>query len=118
MALNVRVTQIGQTAVNKPFFEVLYNGRRYVARTNDDGKIEFVSPVFLKSLGVNSLVHQQFYQPDSDVLKLFKTSSGITELDTRFAYVTLGSGLGFITEFSPLKGFSSLAISNALWQTL
>lgn len=115
---NVRVTQIGQVAVNKPFFEVLVNDRRYVATVNTDNRIEFVSSAFLKSLGVNSLVYQQFYQPDSSMLRMFNAQGNVTNLDQRFPYQNLGSGLAFIAAYSPIKGFSSIAPSNSLWQTL
>ncbi|MVM34867.1 hypothetical protein GO755_32865 [Spirosoma sp. HMF4905] len=106
---NVRIAQIGQVAVNRPFYEVFINGKRFAAVVNKSGKVEFVPPRFLKEIGIGSVYADTFRDSlDSEVITAMNISGTTTVLDSRFAVVNYGTGLAFVADFLPYKGWSGL----------
>ena len=107
---NVRIAQLGQTAVNRPFYEVLTNGKRYAFATGENGRVYFKGRAWLQSLGVNSLVAGQFQDGlDTDISTPLKLDYvGSTDRAQFFQSVTLGSGLAFVSDFTPLKGWVNM----------
>lgn len=109
MPQTVRITQIGQVAVNRPFYEILINGKRFAAVVNIYGRVEFVLPRFLKEIGISSVYADTFRQSlDAEVIQAMNISGNTTALDSRFAVVNYGTGLAFVADFLPYKGWSGL----------
>lgn len=107
--LNARISQIGQTAVNRPFFEVHYNGRRYAAFVNRTNQVEFVRPKTLCEMGISSMYANQFQtELNPEIIAAMKITGTVTAFDKRFPHVTLGTGLGFVDNFLPYKGWKLL----------
>lgn len=106
---NVRIAQIGQVAVNRPFYEVLINGKRFAAIVNKLNKVEFVLPRVLKELGVSSVYTDTLRDSlDSEVISAMVISGTTTVFDDRFPVVNYGTGLAFVADFLPYKGWSAL----------
>ena len=107
--LNAKISQIGQTAVNRPFFEVLFNGRKYAAFVNRANKVEFVRPKTLCDMGITSLYANQF-EPElnQEITSAMKIVGSETAFDKRFPNVSLGTGLAFVDGFLPYKGWPFL----------
>jgi hypothetical protein len=106
---NVRVAQIGQTAINQPFFEVLVNSKKYAFGVNQAGRVVFRSPAYLKQLGVYTAITKGFEASPDDIkilLRLAPDSS--TVRDDRFSALALGSGLSFVDAWSTSVGWKAL----------
>lgn len=107
---NVRVAQIGQTGLNRPIFEVVHETRRYVMTGDETGRVRLRTRQFLKSIGVFSSVANKFSDEPTPAFatELKFASDQSTTLDDRFNVQSLGSGLKFVSDFTPDKGWTNL----------
>ncbi|GAB3970826.1 hypothetical protein GCM10028806_19550 [Spirosoma terrae] len=105
---NVRTAQFGQTAINKPLFEVLVNGKRYAFSTDDNGRVMFRTPDYLRSLGVYSDVAKRFESSPADIRQTLRLdANNTTTRDYRFPALALGAGLAFVEAWSNSVGWKS-----------
>ncbi|SFD67450.1 hypothetical protein [Spirosoma endophyticum] len=113
---NVKVAQIGQTAVNRPIYEVQTPFAKSVFATNADGRYVFKNRAWLQSIGVNSMVVTDYVDTPSDDLSrmLSLDSQGMMPKGRAFPGVVLGSGLAFIADFKPYAGWKLLGPTNYL----
>ncbi|QHV97563.1 hypothetical protein [Spirosoma endbachense] len=106
---SVRIAQIGQTAVNQPFFEVVVNGKKYAFGVNQVGRVVFRSPAYLKQLGIYSAVAMGFEaSPENVKIPLRLASDYSTIRDHRFPAFALGSGLAFVDAWSNSVGWKAI----------
>ena len=109
MAQNVRIAQIGQVAVNRPFYEVRMNGRKYAAFVNRANRVEFVRPKTLCEVGITSEYADTFEETlNAEIVQALNITGSTTDFNRRFPRVTLGTGLAFVDDFLPYKGWAAL----------
>jgi hypothetical protein len=114
---NTRVAQIGQIAINQPIYEVLNKGKKYAFMVNKMGKLEMVTPTFLKQIGLYSVVADQFQAvADLDIKAALNLNSfNVSGFEvTRFPYTQLGSGLAFVSQFKLHSGWANFNPTNTL----
>ena len=105
---NVRIAQFGQTAVNRPLWEVFADGKRYAFGIDATGRVGFRSPAFLKSIGVYSSVANQYEDSPVGVRAVLNLDNAFTTIrDNRFAALSLGSGLAVVDDWSNNVGWKS-----------
>lgn len=113
---DVRIAQIGQTAVNQPFVEIAYGTQRFVFLVDENNRIVFKNRAFLQSMGVNSLVCKQYADKPSDgLIRLLKMDAqNSADRPSWFAAQTYGTGYALNPDFDPRMGFKSLYPTGAL----
>ena len=111
---NVRVSQIGQVAVNRPLFEFRIGPKAYILGLDADNRLRFRNRKFLQAIGLFSCVACTFQDgPDADFTKLFAVATdGSIAYQQRFSYARLGSSLAFVDDFRPESGWASATPSN------
>lgn len=107
---NVRVAQIGQTAANRPIFEVMVDSRRYCFAVIENGKVQFKPRDWLFSLGVCSVVCDTFLNKIStqDAVALNLDFNNSTDRSNRFVSQTYGSGFAWVPDFSVFSGWPKI----------
>lgn len=106
---NVRIAQIGQVRANRPIYEIALNGRKYAAIVNYANQVEFAGPAVIRSLGISSVYADTLERSlTTEVVSALGFSGSQTYYDGRFPYVSLGTGLAFVTDFLPYLGWKSL----------
>ena len=113
---NVKVAQIGQTAVNRPFYEVQTPFAKSVFAMNADGRYVFKNRAWLRSMGFNSIVCTDYADtPTDDMRTLLKLdANGVMPYGRAFPGINLGSGLAFVSDFTQYAGWKLLGPTNYL----
>ena len=107
---NIRIAQIGQTAVNRPFFEVMVNGKKYVFATNENGTVSFRNRAWLRSLGVYSTVCDNYANDVNGEVRaaLGLASDNSCTVDVRFTAITTPASFQYVLAWNPFVGWTNL----------
>lgn len=107
---NVRIAQIGQTQINRPFYEVVTGNSRCVLATDSDGKLRPKNRAWLRAMGVASVVAETFQDTATvEILRGLAMGSDMAITpDYRFKGIALGTGLSWVSDFKPATGWVGL----------
>lgn len=106
---NVRIAQIGQTAANRPIFEVMFDIRRYCFAVMPNGRVQFKPRAWLFSLGISSVLCNTYQDSinTSDAAALLLDSDQSTTRE-KFASQTYGTGFSWVPEYSVFNGWAKV----------